>query len=89
MIFQWSGGVGPPVPLSESTHESMLGNFACFCCCLMTFFKVNFKKKTSFSNAMISVSTGLDLDQDRLSVGPDLDPNCLQSLSEAYKSHFQ
>ena len=37
---------------------------------------------------MISVSNCLDLDQDRLSVGPDLDPNCLQSLSVAYKNHF-
>ena len=27
------------------------------------------------------VSYGLDPDQDRHSVGPDLDPNCLQRLS--------
>ena len=29
----------------------------------------------------IRVSNGLDLDQVRHSVGPDLDPNCLQRLS--------
>ena len=27
------------------------------------------------------VSNGLDADQDRCSVGPDLDPNCLHRLS--------
>ena len=32
------------------------------------------------------VLNGLDLDQDRLSVGPDLGPNCLQRLSEGDKS---
>ena len=30
---------------------------------------------------IISVSNGLDPDQDRHFVGPDLDPNCLQRLS--------
>ena len=40
---------------------------------------MSFKKKStnSFRNT-IRVSNGLDPDQDRHSVGPDLDPNCLQ-----------
>ena len=36
--------------------------------------------KKSFRNA-IRASNGLDLDQDRRCVGPDLDSNCLQRLS--------
>ena len=36
--------------------------------------------KNSFRN-IIRVSNGLNPDQDRHSVGPDLDPNCLQRLS--------
>ena len=43
------------------------------------FSKLNFKKK-SFRN-IIKVSNSLDPDQGRHSVGPDLDPNCLQRLS--------
>ena len=51
----------------------------------------------SFRNT-ISVSNGSDPDQDRRSVGPDLDPNCLQRLladekrrlcdKDYYLSHF-
>ena len=52
-------------------------------CRLLSFFKMNFFKK-SFRDA-IRVSNGLDLDQDRRSVGPDLGPNCLQMLSAADK----
>ena len=33
------------------------------------------------SRNTIRVSNGSDPDQDPLSVGPDLDPNCLQKLS--------
>ena len=36
---------------------------------------------------IISVSNGLDSDQDRRSVGPDLGPNCLQRLLADDKSH--
>ena len=43
------------------------------------FFKINFSKNSS-RNA-IKVSNGLDPDQDQHFVGPDLAPNCLQSLS--------
>ena len=35
----------------------------------------------------IRVSNGLDPDQDRNCVGPDLDPNCLQRLLADDKSH--
>ena len=49
------------------------------------FFKMNFLKK-SFRDT-IRVSNGLDPDQDRRSVGPDLGPNCLQRLSAADKSN--
>ena len=48
-------------------------------CRLLTFSKINFSKN-SFRDT-IRVSNGLDLDWDWHSVGPDLDPNCLQSLS--------
>ena len=61
-----------------------LGNFSCLCCRLLTFFKINFSKK-KFRN-IIRVSNGLDPDQDRHSVGPDLGPNCLQRLSADDKS---
>ena len=43
------------------------------------FFKISFFSKNHFRNT-IRVSKGLEPDQDRLSVGPDLDPNCLQRL---------
>ena len=36
----------------------------------------------------IRVSNGLDPDQDRRSVDPDLGPNCLQRLSANYKSRL-
>ena len=50
----------------------------------------DFFSKSSFSKSFLRntfrVSNGLDPDQDRLSVGPDLGPNCLQSLSADDKS---
>ena len=42
--------------------------------------------KNSFMNT-IRVPNSLDSDQDRHSVGPDMDPNCLQRLSTEEKSH--
>ena len=45
---------------------------------MLIFLKINLTK--SFRNT-IRVSNGLDPDQDRRSVGPDLGPNCLQRLS--------
>ena len=57
----------------------MLGNFACFFCRLLIFSKSIFLK--NYFRNTIRVSNSLDSDQDRHSVGPDLDPNCLQSLS--------
>ena len=56
-----------------------------------TFF--SFSKLSSFLNSFkntIRVSNGLDPDQDRHSVGPDLDPNSLHVLSADDKScHWQ
>ena len=55
-------------------------------CRLLTFFfKINFTKN-SFRNT-IRVSNGLDPDQDRHFVGPDLGPNYLQRLSADDKSY--
>ena len=48
------------------------------------FSKLTFSKK-NFRN-IIRVSNGLDPDQDRHSVGPDLGPNCLQMLLADGKS---
>ena len=56
----------------------MLGNFSCFRCRLLTFFKVIFSKD-SFRNT-IRVSNSLDPDQDRHSFDPDLGLNCVQWL---------
>ena len=52
----------------------MLGNFSGFCCHLLTFSK-------NSSRNTISVPNGLDTDQDRQNVGPDLGQNCLVRLS--------
>ena len=57
----------------------MLDNFSCFCCCLLAFFKINLFKKF-FQEHYIRVSKGLDSEQDRLCISPDLGPNCLQRL---------
>ena len=48
------------------------------------FFKNNFLKKSS---GLQSVSNCLDPDQARQFFGPDLAPDCLQSLSADDKSH--
>ena len=61
----------------------MLGIFvADVFCRLLIFFKVNYFSN-SFENAT-RVSISLDPDQARQFVGPDLDPNCLQSLPADY-----
>ena len=57
----------------------MLGNVSRFYVVCRFFSKSTFSKN-SFRNT-IRVSNGLDPDQDRRSVGPDLGPNCLQRLS--------
>ena len=54
----------------------ILGNFSCVCFRLLKFFKINFQK-ILLRNTFRLVSNGLDPDQDRHSVGPDLGPNCL------------
>ena len=62
-----------------SLSLSMLCIFACFfvLCC---FFLESILKKKSFRNTII-VSNSKDPDLARHFVGPDLGPNCLQSLS--------
>ena len=58
----------------------MLGNFTCFFFfCLLIFLKSTFSKNY-FRNA-IRMSNSLDPDQARHFDGPDLDPNCLQTVS--------
>ena len=56
----------------------MMGNFSSFFVVYRFFSKLNFFKKL-FQEYYQGVS--LDLDPARHSVGPDLGPNCLQSLS--------
>ena len=53
-------------------------------CHLLLFSKLIFSKK--YMKNTISMSNSVDPDQDRHSVGPDLDPNCLQRLSTDDKS---
>ena len=53
---------------------------SCFLVSSADFFQKITFSKSSFRNT-IRVSNGLDADQDQLSVGPDLSPNCLQRLS--------
>ena len=65
----------------------MLGNFACFYRRLQIFFKINFSKKI-FRECHQSVN-GLDPDQARHFVRPDLGLNCLQRWSEDTKSRHQ
>ena len=55
------------------------GKFCMLFCRLLIFFKSTFLKN-SFRNT-IRVSNGLDPDQVRHFVGPNLGPNCLQQLS--------
>ena len=57
-------------------------------CCCFWFIKINFFSKTTFRIA-IRVSNSLDPHQERLSVGPDLGPNCLQRLLADDKNHRQ
>ena len=47
----------------------------------MLFFSPKFFKKLTFSKNSTRNTNGLDPDQDRHFVSPDLDPNCLQMLS--------
>ena len=62
----------------------ILGNFSCFCCRLLTLFKIDLFEK--FFRNTIRVSNGFDSDQGRHSASPDLCPNCLQRLSTDGKS---
>ena len=64
----------------ESLTLCKLGDFACFFLSSAAFFSKLTFSQNSFRNT-IRVSNGLDPDQDQYFVGPDLGPNCLQSLS--------
>ena len=65
-----------PIPLGA--FVTCLWHFLFCCCyCLLTFFKIKFKKKTSFQNT-VRVSNNLDPNQDGRSVSPDLGPNYSQ-----------
>ena len=60
---------------SKKLTHFMLGNFSCFFLSSTDFLKINvFQNK--LRNA-IRVSNGLEPDQGRHFVGPDLGPNCL------------
>ena len=63
----------------------MLGIFCYRLSSLLTISKLTFSRN-SFRNT-ISVSNGLDPDQDQHFVSPDLAPNCLQRLSADVKIH--
>ena len=58
----------------------LLGKFACFLSSDDSFLQNHLCSNHSFKNPII-VSNSLDLDQARRIVGPDLVPNCLQTLS--------
>ena len=45
-----------------------------------------FLARGDFCRLLITVANSMDSDYDRRSVGPDLDPNCLQSKSADDKS---
>ena len=57
----------------------LLGDFSCFFCRLLKFFKIN-SFEVPFWNT-IRLSNSLDPDQVWQSLRPDLDPKCLQRLS--------
>ena len=57
----------------------MLGNFSCVRCHLLTFSQK--KKIQKILSRFLSVSNGLDLDQDQSCVGPDLVPGCFTKAS--------
>ena len=75
----------PATHLSVFLTVCLLGNFACFCR-LLIFSKSTFSK-ISFGNT-IRVSNILDPDQARCFVGPDLCPNCSQTLSVVDKTEI-
>ena len=64
--------------------NSLLGIFDAFVVVCWLFSKLTFSKN-SFRNTF-RVSNGLDPNQDRQSVGPNLGPNCLQKLLAADKN---
>ena len=59
---------------------------AVVCCRLLTILQINYLN-INFSNTL-TMSNGLDPDQDQRSVGPDLGPNDLKRLSADDKSQL-
>ena len=51
----------------------------------MLILKINFFKKKNPSGILSRVPNGLDPDQDRSSIGPDLGSNCMQRLPATTK----
>ena len=60
----------------------MLGNFSCFCCHLLTFFKIMFV--TNFFKNTIRVPNSLDPDQDRHPILEELPKYIMQYLVMAW-----
>ena len=65
------------IPLALNHY--LLGNFVCFFCYLLNFFKANFFLK--ILSGVPSVSNSFDLDQAQRSVGPDL----VQIVGKSYQ----
>ena len=59
----------------------MLGNYSCFCCRLLTFSTTTKHQTQEHYKSVKTLANSLDPDQDRQSVGPDLEPNYLQMFS--------
>ena len=79
VLFFW-----PEIRMNSLACWDFFHNF----CHLPFFFSKLTISKNSFRNT-IRVSNGLDPDQDRHFVGPDLGPNCLQRLSADEKKSFK
>ena len=81
----WGLLPGQNQPLTRQLNICLLGNFACFFVFCSFFSKSTFSKY-SFSCNTIRELNSLDPDQAQQNVGPDLDPNCLQSLQIIFAS---
>ena len=66
----------------------MLGNFACFCCRLLTFFQSELFRKILLGT-LSECQTNLDPDQDRHTAGPDVGTNNLLRLSAYSKERVK
>ena len=80
-IFQHAKQSNNCVTLNITDHLTlcMLSNFSCFCCHLLTFYKINFFKK------FYRVSNGLYPD----SVSSDLGPNSCKDIGRQQNCRYQ